>query len=429
MKVNALLDVNIVAHESSDEVAILLELEAPAIAVDAERPPAALQVVLDRSGSMNGAPLDGAKEALIALVRRLRPSDNVGLVTFDDSAQVVLPAGPLTDPDAAIAAIDAVESGGMTDLSAGYLRGIREIRRVARAGGTMLVISDGHVNEGIRKVDEFGAVAAKAYSDGIVTSTLGYGVGYDETLLSALSKSGSGNHVFAADPDQAGAAITQEVDGLLSKAVQAISLTVRLDPSVEVLKLYNDVPAQQVGDTTIMIELGDLYAEEQRKILLKLGVPALSGLGLATIATLEVAYVELPGLVEQVVTLPISVNVVPGDEAAGRVPNPTVHSEVLFQEAQDVKRRASEAFERGDFDEGQALLGDAATRLSESMGAAPDDDGIVAGIRADLAEVERMNELSIVCGIEAGSEVSKLSRDSHHRMNRQRGRGPRAPQR
>ena len=178
-----------------------------------------------------------------------------------------------------------------------------------------------------------------------------------------------------------------------------------------------------------MIELGDLYAEEQRKILLKLGVPALSGLGLATIATLEVAYVELPGLVEQVVTLPISVNVVPGDEAAGRVPNPTVHSEVLFQEAQDVKRRASEAFERGDFDEGQALLGDAATRLSESMGAAPDDDGIVAGIRADLAEVERMNELSIVCGIEAGSEVSKLSRDSHHRMNRQRGRGPRAPQR
>ena len=96
MKVNALLDVNIVAHESSDEVAILLELEAPAIAVDAERPPAALQVVLDRSGSMNGAPLDGAKEALIALVRRLRPSDNVGLVTFADSVGR-LPAGDSRD--------------------------------------------------------------------------------------------------------------------------------------------------------------------------------------------------------------------------------------------------------------------------------------------------------------------------------------------
>ena len=29
MKINALLDVNVVAHESEDEVAVLLELEAP----------------------------------------------------------------------------------------------------------------------------------------------------------------------------------------------------------------------------------------------------------------------------------------------------------------------------------------------------------------------------------------------------------------
>ena len=38
-------------------------------------------------------------------------------------------------------------------------------------------------------------------------------------------------------------------------------------------------------------------------------------------------------------SLPISVNVVPGDEAAGRVPHPSVRSEVLFQEAQDLKVR------------------------------------------------------------------------------------------
>jgi Ca-activated chloride channel family protein len=36
------------------------------------------------------------------------------------------------------------------------------------------------------------------------------------------------------------------------------------------------------------------------------------------------------------------VNVVPGDEAAQRIPDPTVHSEVLFQEAKAAKKEASE---------------------------------------------------------------------------------------
>ena len=304
MKINALLDVNLVAHEATDEIAVLLELEAPAALADVTRPQASLQVVLDRSGSMDGAPLEGAKQALITLVRRLEPSDNFGLVAFDDSARVVVPAGPLTDKDAVVAQIKAVRSGGSTDLSAGYLRGLREIRRVARHGGTVLVVSDGHVNAGIKDVDEFASITSKAYADGIVTSTLGYGRGYDETLLAAVARSGSGNHVFAANPDAASAAIAGEVDGLLNKVVQALSLTVKFEPAVEFLRLYNDLPAQQVGDGQVMIELGDLYAEETRKVLLKLKVPAMAALGLARVATLELAYVELPGLVEHVADAP-----------------------------------------------------------------------------------------------------------------------------
>ena len=426
MKINALLDVNVVAHETEDEVAVLLELEAPAALADATRPQASLQVVLDRSGSMGGAPLEGAKKALVALVRRLEPTDNFGLVTFDDSAQVVVPAGPLADKDAVIAQIQAVHAGGTTDLSAGYLRGLREIRRVMSAqpgrgsSGTVLVISDGHVNAGIKDADEFASVTSKAYADSIVTSTLGYGRGYDETLLTAIARSGSGNHVFADNPDAAGAAIAGEVDGLLNKVVQALSLTVKFEPAVEFLRLYNDLPAQQIGDGQVMIELGDLYSEEARKVLLKLKVPALAALGLARVATLEISYVELPGLVEQVVSLPITVNVVPGDEAAGRVAHPSVHSEVLFQEAQDVKRQASEAFEHGRFDEGQRLIGETKIRLARSLGVAPEK--LKPEIQVELDDVARMEQLGHDSGPMGAPMMSKMSRDSYHRMNRKRGR-------
>lgn len=421
MKINALLDVNVVAHEAEDEVAVLLELEAPASLAEVTRPQASLQVVLDRSGSMAGAPLEGAKQALVALVRRLEPTDNFGLVTFDDGADIVVPAGPLTDKERVISQIQSVQAGGMTDLSAGYLRGLREIRRVAGdAGGTVLVVSDGHVNGGIRGADEFASITSKAYADRIVTSTLGYGQGYDETLLSAIARSGNGNHVFADNPDAAGAAITGEVDGLLNKVVQALALTVAFEPAVEFLRLYNDLPATQIGDGKVMVELGDLYAEETRKVLLKFKAPAMAGLGLAKIATLELQYVELPGLVEHTASLPITVNVVPGDEAAGRVPHPTVHSEVLFQEAQDVKRRASEAFERGDFESGQQLMGETKARFVEALGAAPAP--MQAEIAAELSEVDRLETYGRSEGVAGSAYMSKLSRESYHRGNRKRGR-------
>lgn len=422
MKINATLDVNVIAYETTDEVAVLLDLEAPPAAAGVARPKASFQVVLDRSGSMSGAPLEGAKKALAALIRQLDPGDNFGLVTFDDTAQVAVPAGPLTDKEAVIRQIQAVRSGGSTDLSAGYLRALREIRRVTTAGATALVISDGHVNAGIRDVDEFAAVTSQAYAQGVVTSTLGYGRGYDETLLSAIARSGSGNHTFADNPDSAGTAIASEVDGLLNKAVQGLSLAVRFEPSVQLLRLYNDLPAHQIGDGLIMIELGDLFAQESRKVLLKFKVPGMAQLGLAHIATLELSYVELPGLVETTASLPISVNVVPGDEAAGRVPHPTVHSEVLFQEAQDAKRQASEAFERDELARGKKLLGESRARLTQSLDVAP--ELLKPEILAELSEVDRMDAIAQDMGT---AYMSKLSRDSYHRGNRKRGRAPQNP--
>jgi Ca-activated chloride channel homolog len=419
MKLSASLDVNVVAHETTDEVAVLIDLEAPAPVGDAPRAPSSLQVVLDRSGSMAGAPLQGAQKALVALVQRLEPTDSFGLVTFDDEAQVVIPCGPLTDKATAIHQIQGIHPGGTTDLGAGYLRGLRELRRVSSAGGTLLVVSDGHVNAGITDVDQFASLGSKAYADGVVTSTLGYGRGYDETLLAALARSGSGNHVFADNPDAAGAAIAREVDGLLDKVVQAATLTVTFQPAVQMVKLYNDLPAHQIADGTVMVELGDLYAQEQRKLLMRFQVPAMASLGLAQIATLSLTHVELPGLVEHTMTVPITVNVVPGDEAAERVPDPTVRSEVLFQEAQDTKRRASEAFERGDVDAGQTLLAETRAVLDAAELIAP--GSVVESIRAERDEVGRMHGITDAMG---APYMSKLTRDSYHQQNRKRGRRP-----
>ncbi|MEE3851762.1 VWA domain-containing protein [Gordonia sp. LSe1-13] len=419
MKLSAALDVEVVAHEAADEVTVLLELEAPA-GPDTNRTPTALQVVLDRSGSMSGPPLDGARKALAGVVAQLDPSDVFGVVTFDDDAQVVVPAAALTDKQRATDAINSISAGGCTDLSSGYLRGLQELRRGTTAGirgGTVLVISDGHVNRGIQDLDEFASITAKAAADGIVTSTLGYGRGYDETLLSAISRSGNGNHVFADDPDAAGAAIAGEVEGLLAKSAQAVTLTVRYVPQVQALSLYNDLPAHQTADGEVMIELGDLYALEARKLLLRMKVDGLASLGLAQIASLELRYVETATLTEHTVSLPISVNVVPGDELGDRVPDPKVQSERLYQEGQAAKLEASQAYETGDLDGGLAHMRESRDRLrAASVLARPEDR---AAIDMELSMIE---EVSAEAPLIGSIYASKATRDSYHLGNRKRGR-------
>ncbi|WP_407343364.1 vWA domain-containing protein [Pengzhenrongella phosphoraccumulans] len=371
MQVTASLDVDVVAVETHDELNLLLELTAPVIADTQMRAPATLVVVLDRSGSMAGERLEGAQRALRDLVDRLDPADSFGLITFDDEAAVVIPAGPVKDKDRIKAAIDAVLPGGMTDLSAGYLRGLQEVRRVVGIGTSrVLLISDGHANAGITDPDRMSQVAAKAAGKAVSTTTLGFGLGYDESLLGAIARGGNGAELFAEDADTAIGLIAHEVDGLLAQSLAAASLLLRLDPAVARVRIANDLPTHAVPDG-IMIELGGFLSGEQRKLVLTFAVPGLPTLGLASIATLELRYVTLPALVEETLTVPVHVNVVPGDQAAGRIPNPVVVSELVYLRAQASKREASRRLQSGDTDAALDQLRAARVSVDDAIASAP----------------------------------------------------------
>jgi hypothetical protein len=155
----------------------------------------------------------------------------------------------------------------------------------------------------------------------VTTSSLGYGLGYDERLLSAIARGGGGNEAFAQDPDAAGRAIAGEVEGLLSQAVQAATLLVEMSPQVRGLRVVNELPANPVPQG-VLVEIGGLYAGESRRILLTFDIPGVAALGLLQVATLTFSWVALPALEAQTVTVPVHVNVVPGDVAAGLVPDP-----------------------------------------------------------------------------------------------------------
>jgi Ca-activated chloride channel homolog len=366
MQINTKLDFNLIAVEQAETVHVLLELTAPELPGERRRYPATLQVVLDRSGSMADGRLYSALQAIDSLLGRLSAEDRFGLVIFDEQIQVPVPAGPLGDGVATRNVLRQIGPGGMTNLAGGLLRGIQEAQRVSANGGaTLALLSDGHANRGVTDHDRLTDFAAGAYRAGVASSTIGIGLGYDEDLLAAIARGGQGNAHFAEHGDDAGAKLASEVDGLLEQSVQAASLTVRPSDAVSEVRLFNDLPASEI-DGGFMAELGDLTGGESRRLLLEIDVPAIAGLGLAEICQLELRWVDVEAMNSQVANLPVNVNVVPGDEAAGRTRDAEVETELAFQRAQRAKGEATDSLRDGDIEGAADRYKAASVRLASA---------------------------------------------------------------
>lgn len=395
MQLNAQLETDVVALQAEDDLTCLVTFQAPVPADVADRSGETLVIVVDRSGSMSGDRMDAVRSSLHALVDRLRPQDSFGVVTFDTAAEIAVPIRPMRDHHAATVhgLIEGIDARGTTDLSAGYLLGLSEARRnLGATGATVLLLSDGEANAGITDPAQLGALAEQARADRITTGSIGIGAGYDETLLAELATRGHGPHRFAYTPDDAAAVVAEESGDLLSKSVvnAFLRVTPHLPGLIDRIGTLHDVPrwveTGPDGDPRVVIPLGDFYAGEQRELLVQFSVPAIGSLGAAHIATFTIDYVAMPQLASEQIAWPVSVNVVPGDEAAGRVPNPTVTTARLIAETTATKKAASQALRDGEFGLAEQLMTAESAKLRKAAAALDDGRPESTALRALLLE-------------------------------------------
>ena len=403
MNVKALLDVDMVALEAADKVTLMLDLTAPANPAQSSRPGQAIQVVLDRSGSMQGQPLDAAKGSLLKLVDRLAPQDAFGLVAFDDSALVVVPTRTMADH---------------------HMPSLRKaIRDLQTGGSTLLLISDGHANAGEQDPKFFQEVSTKSATEKVTTSTIGLGNGYDEIILEALAQGGGGAHRFAGSIDEAVGAIAAEVDDLLDKtivnAVLRVTPTTAMSgvPSIEILQR---LPNWKDGETFV-VQLGDLYSGENRRFVIDLDVPGIASLGLCKIADITIEYLDLAQRQEISVTMPVNVNVVPGDVAAGRIADPIVRAERLILEAQTAKSLAVDELLNGKIKEASSRLKGAASSLRREASLIPvTDERSAESLAIIKAEADEIDVLAQTAEDQDVMYSSKRMTESYSRKTRSR---------
>lgn len=425
MHVKAHLDVDMVAVETTDKVSLMVDLTAPIGDAQKTRPGQAVQVVLDRSGSMSGDRLQSAKLSIIKLLDRLAPQDSFGLVAFDDQALVIAPMRTMADHDlpSLRKVIREMNTGGSTDLSAGYFMGLRELARVnTDNGATLLLISDGHANAGIKEPKELGDVATKHASSKITTSTIGIGDGYDEKILESIARGGGGQHRFAYTIDEAVGAIAAEVDDLLEKS--AVNAVLRVTPVAGLasprIEIVQNLP-YWVDNNTYVVQLGDLFAGENRRFLIDFEVPGMASLGLCKIADITLEYLNLEAMQEVSVTMPVQVNVVPEDVAKGRLIDPIVAAERLVLTAQAEKKSAIDELNTGKSKDAVNRLKGTAENLRRRASEIPvTDERSAESLNIIRAEADEIEQLANYAEFEDTNYAMKRNMESLSRSSRSR---------
>jgi len=334
---------------------------------DREREPLSLALVVDRSGSMSGAPLEHAKRAAIAAVEALRDGDRVAVVAYDQRVDLVVPSTAVDDDRDPIArAIAALHVGGTTALHAGWVEGCTQVLTapVASGLGRVVLLSDGLANVGVTDPAAIAEDVARVTGDGVTTSTIGLGRQFDEGLMRHLADAGGGTFTFVESPEQLEGLFETELAGLSALRGRGVRLALRgrglrIVQALGGARVSGDDPA---GTT---LELPDLIAGLPREVLLTLEVAPgaeLEGVRL----TWHDAFTQGPDALDALLDLPT----LPDDDLAARPVAEPVASAVRVAKAAETMRRVEQLTRRGRLPEAESTL----EGLRREVSAWPADD-------------------------------------------------------
>jgi len=199
------------ANEQQDEIWMTVGLNSDVKPEDLHRPSLNLVLAVDTSGSM-GCPCGGcrlehcdnnsqkskmqlANEAVVSLLSKLRPDDCVGIVLFNNMAELLLPLTTVSELDLEGVSAQqlAVRPGGGTSMEAGFRMSAGLLRPKAQGAfaeteNRIIFLTDDMPNVGAVDGDDMLSMVGHAAEKGIYTSLLGVGLDFNADVVEAMSK-------------------------------------------------------------------------------------------------------------------------------------------------------------------------------------------------------------------------------------------------
>jgi Ca-activated chloride channel homolog len=254
------------------ELIVQVEIEARK-SDEARRSPMNLCVVLDRSGSMEGAKLEKARQAAAMAVDKLGDDDIFSLVTYDDQTDLLIPperVGGTDHREDIKARIHRIQAGGSTALHAGVVLGAKQVRRFFEKErvNRVILLSDGLANVGPSSPSDLSRLGRELRGDGISVSTIGLGDDYNEDLMTALAESSNANYYYVKDAERLPSIFAQELGAARSLLARSIVIRIEAPDGVHLKEIIGR-PEFECHDRTAEIKMPELFGSEKRRFLVR----------------------------------------------------------------------------------------------------------------------------------------------------------------
>ncbi len=191
-------------------------------------PEAAVIFVIDNSGSMGHRVMGSghtqqeiANEAVALAIRSLDTADLVGVISFTDDAQTVVPFGKNTDAKAAAEKVHEITPGGGTNMLPGLREAFKAIQSSDAKTKHVIVLSDGK-SQSEHELPGFAATMAAA---GVKVSTIAIGDAAQLESMHAIAERGGGVYYQVIDPQTLPKVFLKAVRVIRSPLVREIPFT------------------------------------------------------------------------------------------------------------------------------------------------------------------------------------------------------------
>ncbi|KAI4383793.1 hypothetical protein MLD38_009592 [Melastoma candidum] len=435
---------------SNDEFSVLIHLKAlstcekedswevnneSAASFQKSRAPVDLVTVLDVSGSMCGTKLALLKRAMGFVIQNLGSSDRLSVIAFSSAARRLFPLIRMTEigRQKALQSVNSLVSNGGTNITEGLRKGAKIMtdRKWKNPVASIILLSDGQDTYNVSSPSGLSSSrqqkARKSLLPGtglrLPVHTFGFGTDHDATAMHSISETSGGMFSFIEAEDVMQDAFAQCIGGLLSVVVQ--DLQVRLD----CVSSNSRIAAIKSGSytSTLMddgkegsINVGDLYAEEERDFLVTVKVPVDWSNHEVSLLKVKCFYrdpitkvsVHLEDVAEVKILRPENV----GAQAISR----EVERQLNRLRAAEAIAEARTAAERNDLTTAISIL-ESCGNLLASTASAQEGDRLCISLCAELKEMqERMANRRIY---EASGRAYLLSGLSSHSWQRATARG------
>lgn len=323
---------------------VLIKLKATE-AEEGARADVSVTSVVDRSSSMRGTKIGLLKSTNQFFIDELKQEDLFGLVSFSSSAREDVPLTKLTD-EAKInitEVIDKIEADGNTNIEAALVEGIRQQKDSPLESKFILLFTDGQPTAGARTTPEIEATLMEELEipSRPVVYTLGFGGDQDVELLQRIADIGKGIYVFISDENEIAPTFGRILGGLISVSAQDIEVLVTPFN-------YANITSIKAGGVVEpgnpwRITFTDLFATEERDIIVKMQLPETDILGRLMVLLVEISYFD-PVNGQKVVLAPLisAVNIVAPREL-DKTPNRNVElANLRVRVAEDIKEAVNQ---------------------------------------------------------------------------------------